>query len=166
MISDGVKHGKLPIQILKNVNSLDPENHINIKVVQNEKYRYEKEQKPKFASQNNTADDFQILINQLQSLNFIKAIHANTDQKNPNVICFSDEQLLEMRECATHGSLIGIDRTFNLGACYVTTMVYTNSNLLRRGKTTPPVMLGPVFLHWDGAYSTYCDFLAKIRSSL
>lgn len=71
-----------------------------------------------------------------------------------------------MRECATHGSVIGIDRTFNLGACYVTTMVYTNPNLLRRGKTTPPVMLGPVFLHWDGAYSTYCDFLAKIRSSL
>lgn len=48
----------------------------------------------------------------------------------------------------------------------MTTLVYTNPNLLRRGKTTPPVMLGPVFLHWDGAYSTYFDFLAKIRSSL
>lgn len=39
VIRDGVKHGKLPIQILKNVNSLDPENPINIKFIQNEKYR-------------------------------------------------------------------------------------------------------------------------------
>ena len=27
-------------------------------------------------------------------------------------------------------------------------------------------MLGPIFLHWDGLYSTYCDFFAKIRSAI
>lgn len=26
-------------------------------------------------------------------------------------------------------------------------------------------MLGPVFLHWDGSYATYCDFLSKMRSA-
>lgn len=44
-------------------------------------------------------------------------------------------------------------------------MIYTNPNLLRRGNKTQPVILGPVFLYWDGAYSTDCDFLAKIRSN-
>ena len=27
-------------------------------------------------------------------------------------------------------------------------------------------MLGPVFLHWDGLYSTYCEFFCKISSAL
>ena len=91
---------------------------------------------------------------------------ANNEEKTPNVICFTEEQLLEMKECAINGSVIGVDRTFNLGACYVTSMVYTNPNMLKKGKGTSPVMLGPVFLHWDGAYATYCEFFSKVRSSL
>ena len=35
-----------------------------------------------------------------------------------------------------------------------------------KGTQTAPIMLGPVFLHWDGLYPTYCDFLSKIRSAL
>jgi hypothetical protein len=35
-----------------------------------------------------------------------------------------------------------------------------------KGTQMAPIMLGPVFLHWDGLYPTYCDFLSKIRSAL
>lgn len=34
--------------------------------------------------------------------------------------------LLDMKECASHGSAVEIDRTFNLVGCYLTTMLFTN----------------------------------------
>lgn len=105
MIRDGVKHGKSPIQILKNVNSLDPENPINIKVVQNEKVQVSKRAETKICQSKQHYRWFSNSHKPTSISNFIKAIHANNDQK-----------LLEMRECATHGSVIGIDRTFNLEA--------------------------------------------------
>ena len=66
----------------------------------------------------------------------------------------------------TSDSIIGVDRTFNLGPCFLTCMVYQNHNLIRKHTKSSPIMLGPMFLHWDGLYSTYCDFFCKIRSAL
>ena len=65
-----------------------------------------------------------------------------------------------------NGSVIGVDRTFNLGACYVTSMVYTNPNMLKKGKSTSPDMQDPVFLYWDGTYATYCEFCFFSKSVL
>ena len=28
------------------------------------------------------------------------------------------------------------------------------------------MILGPTFLHWDGSYTTYCEFLSKLRAVL
>lgn len=44
MIEEGVKNGKKPIQIIGNVNKVDPENPIDIKVIRNAKYIFEKQQ--------------------------------------------------------------------------------------------------------------------------
>ena len=61
---------------------------------------------------------------------------------------------------------MGIDRTFNLGACFATILVYDNTNLIRKGTTNPPIMLGAVYLHWDGLYATYHRFLSHLQSKL
>ena len=145
VIEEGVRNGKKPIQIIGNVNKIDPENPIDIKVIRNAKYNFDKKQKPNHSSQQNTADDIQILISQLQSNDFIQSIVANNDNKPPNIICYSEEQMLDLKSCMQNGSIIGIDRTFNLGACYVTCMVYQNPKLLRKGQDVSPVLLGPVF---------------------
>ena len=55
-------------------------------------------------------------------------------------------------------------RTFNLGACYVTLTVFKNSYLLRRSTQLSPIMLGPLFLHWDGTYQTYQRFFSHLRT--
>lgn len=88
------------------------------------------------------------------------------DSKPPNIVCYTDEQIEDMRNCMTNDSVIGIDRTFNLGPCFLTTLVYQNFNLIRKGSSTSPVMLEPVFIHWNGQFSTYCEFFSKIRSAL
>lgn len=113
-----MKHGKLLIQILKYVNSLHPEHPINIKVIQNEKYRYEKEQKSNFVSQKKTHHRW--FSNSYIPTLISKFHYSNSFKqwlKKSNDICFSDKQLLEMKEFAMHESVQEIERTFSFRAC-------------------------------------------------
>lgn len=59
---------------------------------------------------------------------------------------------------ARNPSFLGIDRTFNLGACFATTLVYQHNNL--------KIMLAAIYLHWDGSYGTYHRFFAHLQSKL
>ena len=65
---------------------------------------------------------------------------------------------------ASHPSVLGVDRTFNLGPCYVTILVYHQNNLIRKGTQYHPIMLGPVYLHWDGLFPTYHRFFSHLQS--
>ena len=65
---------------------------------------------------------------------------------------------------ASHPSVLGVDRTFNLGPCYVTILVYHQNNLIRKGTQYHPIMLGPVYLHWDGLFTTYHPFFSHLQS--
>ena len=71
--------------------------------------------------------------------------------------------------CSTdsvHSSVIGVDRTFNLGAVYVTIMVFHNKNLIMKTSNAAPIMVGPAKLHWDGYYQTYHRFFSPIQSHM
>ena len=72
------------------------------------------------------------------------------------VILYTDDQMKDVTKFCLTGntSILGVDRTFNLGACYVTLTVFKNSYLLQRSTQLSPIMLGPLFLHWDGTYQT------------
>jgi len=63
-------------------------------------------------------------------------------------------------------SVIGIDRTFNLGPCFVTTLVYKNTALIRKETNDHPVFLGPVMLHFDAKQETYVTFFSHLSSAL
>ena len=87
--------------------------------------------------------------------------------KPPMVILYDDDQLKDLKNfCVGYGnkSILGIDRTLNLGACFVTLTVFKNTNLLRRSTQCPPLMLGPVFLHWDGSCKSYQRFFSHLRT--
>ena len=165
IIDAGISNNLKPIQIQKKVNSVDPENPIGCKTVQNAKYNLTKKERP-YSYIKNSADEVQAVLNQLQTNPFIRTVIANDNNKPPAIICYSNEQLELMKNAVSSGSVIGIDRTFNLGACFVTSLVFQNHNLIRSGTSTNPILLGPTYLHWDGSYQTYSDFLSKVRSSL
>ena len=65
-------------QIIGNVNKIDFENPLGIKVIRTAKYNFAKKKNPKQnpSPQQNTADDIKILITQLQSNHFIQYIVA------------------------------------------------------------------------------------------
>ena len=88
--------------------------------------------------------------------------------KPPSIILYTDEQLADFRSFLDTDSehVVGVDRTFNLGRCYVTTMVYKNLKVRRTATDDHPVMLGPMYLHWDGSYDSYHPFFAHIKRKL
>jgi hypothetical protein len=55
-------------------------------------------------------------------------------------------------------------------ACFVNSTVVSASTvfqekkLKRKDKTTNPIILGPVYLHWDGAFHTYQRFFTHLAS--
>ncbi|CAB4015460.1 Hypothetical predicted protein [Paramuricea clavata] len=92
---------------------------------------------------------------------------VQTKGKPPMVILYTDDQLKDIKKfCLTseNTSILGVDRTFNLGACFVTLTVFKNSYLLRRSTQLSPIMLGPLFLHWDGTCQTYQRFFSHLRT--
>ena len=92
--------------------------------------------------------------------------------KSPTVVLYTQQQLADMKRfcCAgdrsTTRSVLGVYRTFNLGPCFVTVVVYKCRAVVRNDTRTHPTFVGPMFLHWDGHYSTYVDFFTELRTSL
>ena len=63
-------------------------------------------------------------------------------------------------------SVIGIDRTFNLGPCFVTTLVYKNKSVARKTNNEHPIFLGPVMFHFDGKTDSYTAFFSPLSTVL
>ena len=103
----------------------------------------------------------QTVLSQLHEHPFIQDV-IQSKEKPPCVVLYLEDNLRDIEQFCTstahHPSVLGIDRTFNLGGCFATTLVYQHKNLLRKGKTNAPIFLAAIFLHWDGLYTTYHRF--------
>lgn len=62
--------------------------------------------------------------------------------------------------------ILGIDRTFNLGAVYVANFVYKNIQVVNKETSDHLIFVGPMFLHWDGSFLSYHTFLSHIKARL
>ena len=63
---------------------------------------------------------------------------------------------------------IHISRTVNVGPCYMTMLVLRQKNLISKSTHTklPPLIVGPILLHFDRSWATYYMFLMSIRIKL
>ena len=75
----------------------------------------------------NNADDIQTVMTMLNDHPFPQEIIANK-AKPPSVILYTPEQILDIKKCCieerSKRSVLGIDRTFNLGPCVLTLTVF------------------------------------------
>jgi len=119
----------------------------------------------------NLADDVVAVLGLLNTHPFVQKVFLSKG-KSPTVVLYTQQQLADMKRfcCAgdrsTTRSVLGVDRTFNLGPCFVTVVVYKCRAVVRNDTRTHPTFVGPMFLHWDGHYSTYVDFFTELRTSL
>jgi molybdopterin converting factor small subunit len=115
----------------------------------------------------NIADDVAVAIGALNSDPYIQEVILTKDKK-PAVIVYSDDQLTDMkRNCIGDDcSVLGVDRTFNLGRFYVTTISYKNRCVLRKRTNDYPVMFGPCLIHFDAEESTYGKFFSHVSDKI
>jgi restriction endonuclease Mrr len=74
--------------------------------------------------QHNVADEILQVIDMVDTHEFVQEI-VHTKQRVPSIICYTNEHLQDMKNCTTSKSgKLGIDRTFNVGQFYVTTIVF------------------------------------------
>jgi len=116
----------------------------------------------------NLADDVVTVIGLLNSHPFVQKIIMSKG-KSPTVVLYTEQQLADMRRfCCSAGdastrSVLGVDRTFNLGPCFVTVVVYTCRAVVRNDTRSHPTFVGSMFLHWDGHSLTYLTGREDVR---
>ncbi|KAK6196447.1 hypothetical protein SNE40_001670 [Patella caerulea] len=82
---------------------------------------------------NNVADEVLTILKMQKNGSVIKRVE-HTEGKLPNIIIYSKEQLQDMKSncLGEGGSVVGIDRTFSLGKCFVTALSYKNQAVINR----------------------------------
>ena len=96
----------------------------NLKQVQNAKQAVNSSKNP-VKHKSNPADDMQAVINMIHESLFVQEI-IQVKGKPPCIILYTDEQLKDLTNICSNSSsrsILGIDRTFNLGSCFVTSFV-------------------------------------------
>ena len=83
------------------------------------------------------------------------------------IIVYSEDMI----KMAKNQPSLSVDRTFHLGPCLVTMMVFRNENLKNRDSTAnkkkpPPLFVGPTLLHFDYDEEAYKVFFRHIQKRL
>ena len=134
----------------------------NSKQIRNKKYRETSKEAP--LKPINVADEMYQVLCSIQTSDFIQQI-IFTNKKRPITILYKADQIEDMKaNCIGEGgSIIGIDKTFNLGSCFVSALTYKQKAVIQRETNDHPIMLGPMMLHYDSDYETYFSFLSLIK---
>ena len=139
-------------------------------VIRNQKYQAKKKEHEGKRSQHaNVADELLEVIGMIDKHPFVQTILHNKN-KVPTIICYTESQIKDLKSflSTAKGQPLGIDRTFNLGCLYVTTIVYKNQKVVRKNSNAEesPIFLGPVMLHKDATFKTYKTFLEHVETEL
>ena len=145
----------------------------DFRVIKNMKYEEKKKERIARTNRLNVADEILKVLGMVNVHPFVQTIIHNKDQV-PNVILYTNEQILDLKHFVKNAKnqQIGIDRTFNLGNYYVTTLVYKNQRIIRKQSKSEnnieeyPIFMGPVMLHKDATFKTYKTFLEHIATEL
>jgi len=97
---------------------------------------------------------------------FVRLVMQAKD-KVPCVVLYTDEQLQDIRRlCCTapHGqtTVLGFDKTYNLGDIHVTVSIFKNLSVLRTTTGDHPIFAGPMFLHGNSTTMTHTDISSSI----
>jgi len=83
----------------------------------------------------------------------------------PSMICQTEDKMVDFKNfLSRQGGTVGVDRTFNLGHFFVTTIVYKNHRVVKKDTKDPPIFIGPLLLHMDASYRTYYSFFTYIAT--
>ena len=114
------------------------------------------------------ADEILAVIRLQNTDRFVRSVQILSDHV-PSVILFCDRQIQDIPNLCvdeTGGSVLGCDKTFNIGSVHVTVLNYVNPVLRRVSTGDSPIFVGPVFLHGTSDFLTFNTFFSLIASNL
>ena len=133
-----------------------------------DKKKYEKgKEKPVHFRETNVADNIQHLDNLVtQNHSYVRAV-IRTNNKTPGVILYSDEQIEDIKNlCSTGKSVLSVDKTFNLCQMHVTVTCFKQLSVVKSDSKEAPIFIGPIFLHDNSDFDTYCHFFHHLKVKL
>ena len=97
---------------------------------------------------------------------FIRSV-IRQNGKAPCIILYNDEQIHDLKLlCCTGQTVLGVDKTFNLCDMHVTVTCYKQLSVVKEGTTEPPLFIGPIFIHDNSDFDTYCNFFFNLKIKL
>ena len=99
---------------------------------------------------------------------FVQSVKHMHGQQYPVITLFTDQQIRDVKRfcCKENGSVLGIDKTYNLGEFHVTPTVYKDTSVVKRRTNDNPICFGPTFVHQSSTTKAYSSFLHDIADNL
>ena len=132
-----------------------------------DKKKYEKNKlKSVQYNRSNVAINVQILENLVTHNHLYVRSVIRTNNKSPGIILYTDDQIRDLKIlCCTGRAILGVDKTFNLCDMHVTVTCYKQLAAVRLTSGEAPVFIGPIFIHDNSDFETYCHFFTTLRLS-
>ena len=132
--------------------------------------RKDRESKGICSGGNSIADSFYQVINNLHTDPFVQNVSHNKKHV-PSIILYTEEQISDVRRFCASGpvgatTVLGIDKTYNLGPLHVTPTVFKHLGIVRMGTSDHPIFPGPILIHGNSDYLTFASFLHHIADKL
>jgi hypothetical protein len=162
----GLQHGKSPREIRKDVNLETLDDIIDHRITQNAKYNNDKKSRPANIPRQIIVDDILSVLSMFSNSNFIKEVITTSHSKTPSITLYTDVQMSLLKNAIGTGHVILIGRIFNVRSCFLTPLCFQSRNLTSRNIYVSPVMLGPMFLHWNGYFDSYYKFTSHLQAKL
>ena len=146
----------------------------NLRQVQNTVYNAQKIRREKEGNQQqkgkNLGDNILHLHNAIHGHPFIQEIF-HTKQHVPGIVLFTTKQIQDIRRfcCSAplgEGTVLGVDKTFNLGQLHVTPTVFKHLGIVRPTTNRHPLFIGPTLVHGNSDTKTYNTFFHFIRQAI
>ena len=92
---------------------------------------------------------------------------VRTNNKTPGIILYTDEQIRDLKNlCCSGKSTLGFDKTFNLCDMHVSVTCYKQLSVVRTTTGETPIFIGPIFIHDNSDFETYCHFFHHLKVKL
>lgn len=117
----------------------------------------------------NLADDMQKIYELVESGNSLVKSIIHEKGKAPGLVLYTDDQIDDMKALCCNGqTVLGVSKPVHLCGVTVTTTYFTQIRVTRKSSRSNnhPVFLGPLFIHGDTDFESYCQFFNHLTIKL
>ena len=144
---------------------MDKEGHVAIGKLPRSKKQVSDIRKKLFATQ--PSDDLAVMMERCKCTEagpqFVRSVQA---APQPLCVLATDLQLKQLQFCCTDledFSVLSVDPTFNLGAFYVTPIVFLHKAFISKRTQKAPIFLGPILIHQRMNAEAYSYFAYQLQ---